>query len=312
MQQVLEITAPFFSLIFLGTILRYVRFFNEEKTNFLSRFAFYILMPTMLFSNIAKTSSAGAFDFQFLFCYETATILLILSSILFGKTIKNCLPKSTMIGLNISYPNYGYIGIPMSLVAFGKDAAIPLALILLADTIVLLTCSSFFIAISEQKRSFSDLCNNLIKRIIFQPLLIAVCLGMIFSQFKISLPETADLFIDTVAGAAAPVALIALGSSITLHFPHNQKLELITISLGKLIFHPFLIVLIFFIWPTDNIIWFKTAVLCASLPVAANVFVLAEYFGVFKQESANAIVLTTIFSTFTIPLTLYIILNIPY
>ena len=60
MQEVIEITAPFFGLIFLGTFLKKVNFLNEEKTTFLSRFAFYVLMPVMLFSIIAKTSFDGS------------------------------------------------------------------------------------------------------------------------------------------------------------------------------------------------------------------------------------------------------------
>ena len=66
MQQVIEITAPFFGLIFLGTFLKSINFLNEEKTIFLSRFAFYALMPVMLFSNISKTSFNDNFDFKFI------------------------------------------------------------------------------------------------------------------------------------------------------------------------------------------------------------------------------------------------------
>jgi hypothetical protein len=310
MQQVIEITAPFFALIFLGTILKSIKFLDEQKTIFLSRFAFYILMPTMLFSNISKTYSTDSFDFKFLFCYETATIILILITVLSGKIFNKNLSKSTIMGLNISYPNYGYIGIPMSLVAFGNEAALPLAFILLVDTIVLLTCSSFFIALSEKKTSVIDLIYKLVRRIISQPLLVAVCFGMFFSQLKINIVSPVEVFIETVAGAAAPVALIALGASITLRFPTHQKIDLAIISAGKLILHPCLIVLIFFLWPTEKTVWLQTAILCASLPVAANVFVLAEYYGVFKRESANSIVLTTILSTFTLPIALYFVLNI--
>ena len=267
-------------------------------------------MPTMLFSNIAWTSPTDSINFKFLFCYEAVTILLLITAILIGTIFKKGLQRSTIIGLNISYPNYGYIGIPLSLAAFGQDAALPLAYILLADTIVLLTVSSFFIALSEHKKSFSELFYNLIRRIISQPLLIAVCLGMLFSQLAVSMTPIVDDFLMNVGGAAAPVALIALGASITLKFPKSQTLELVIITIGKLILHPVLITFVYIIWPSEKTVWFQTAILCASLPVAANVFVLAGYYGVFKKESANAIVLTTIISTVTVPLTLYIILNI--
>ena len=181
MQQVIEITAPFFGLIFLGTFLKSINFLNEEKTIFLSRFAFYALMPVMLFSNISKTSFNDNFDFKFIIKYEFATILIIFLFVCIGLSLKKGIPKSTIIGLNAAYPNYGYIGIPMCIVAFGIEASLPLGLILLADTIVLLSFTSFFISLSERKNSYNEIVTNLIKRIVSQPLLIAVCLGMLFS-----------------------------------------------------------------------------------------------------------------------------------
>ena len=96
MQEVIEITAPFFGLIFLGTFLKKINFLNEEKTTFLSRFAFYVLMPVMLFSNIAKTSFDGSFDFKFIVKYEFATVIIILFFLLFGLLLKKDLPKSTL------------------------------------------------------------------------------------------------------------------------------------------------------------------------------------------------------------------------
>ena len=44
--------------------------------------------------------------------------------------------------------------------------------------------------------------------------------------------------------------------------------------------------------------WVKTAIVCASLPVAANVFVLANYYKTFESESAAAITITTIVSSY--------------
>ena len=40
--------------------------------------------------------------------------------------------------LNSIYPNYGYMGIPLCILAFGEMASIPISIILLIDTIVLL------------------------------------------------------------------------------------------------------------------------------------------------------------------------------
>ena len=156
----------------------------------------------------------------------------------------------------------------MCIVAFGIEASLPLGLILLADTIVLLSFTSFFISLSERTSTYNEIVKNLIKRIVSQPLLIAVCLGMFFSLLNIKPINTLDKFIEMIASAAAPVALIALGASIKFNFQKNENLELVMISLGKLIIHPFLLILIFLIWPSEKIFGSKQQyyVLVSQLP----------------------------------------------
>ena len=103
------------------------------------------------------------------------------------------------------------------------------------------------------------------------------------------------------------LSLIALGASIKFKFQKSENIELFFISLGKLIVHPFLLISIFLFFPSGKSVWVQTAVLCSCLPIAANVFVLAQFYGHFQKQSANAIVLSTVISTFTVPSTLYII-----
>ena len=130
---------------------------------------------------------------------------------------------------------------------------------------------------------------------------------MVFSQLNVKPTFTVNKFVEMIASSAAPVALIALGASIKFKFQKSENIELFFISLGKLIVHPFLLISIFLFFPSGKRLWVQTAVLCSCLPIAANVFVLAQFYGHFQKQSANAIVLSTVISTFTVPSTLYII-----
>ena len=58
------------------------------------------------------------------------------------------------------------------------------------------------------------------------------------------------------------------------------------VTLIKLVVHPILIFIIFQFQSGIDPMWVKTAIVCASLPVAANVFVLANYYKTFESESA--------------------------
>ena len=68
----------------------------------------------------------------------------------------------------------------------------------------------------------------------------------------------------------------------------NLFTELSTILILKLIIHPILIMSIFFIFPIENKIWVQTAILVSFLPVAVNVFVLADHYGKYERRSSQS------------------------
>ena len=145
MQTVLSITIPFFSIIFLGTFLRARNVFNEEASRILTKFAFFVTLPPYVFLNIVKSSNINIFQWDFIIRFEIITIVIISFSFLFSKFLfKYNNRKASLFSLNSSYPNYGFLGIPLCILAFGKEAAIPISMILFADTIVLLTFTTFF------------------------------------------------------------------------------------------------------------------------------------------------------------------------
>ena len=216
--------------------------------------------------------------------------------------------EKAIFGLNAAYPNYGYIGVPLCILAFGAEAAIPLALILLADTFVLLTTLIFYKLTETRKTSLRELSKEIIQRFIYNPLMMSVFVAFIFSTVDIKIVTAIDRTLSIVAASATAVALIALGVSLNVTSIKNQKSVLFFITVIKLIVHPILIFIVFQFQTNIDPIWVKTAIVCASLPVAANVFVLANYYKNFESESAAAITITTIVSSITVTITLLLAL----
>ncbi len=279
MTGVLNLTIPMFSLIGIGYLLKKIRFMSERDGTVLSKFAFYILLPPLMFTSILSGDASKSLNLNFIFSY-----------------------------LNAAYPNYGYIGVPLCILAFGTEAAIPLALILLADTFVLLTTLIFYKLTENRKTSLKELGKEVIKRFVYNPLMMSVFVAFIFSIADIKIITAIDRTLSIVAASATAVALIALGVSLNVTSIKNQKSVLFLITLIKLVVHPILIFIIFQFQSGIDPMWVKTAIVCASLPVAANVFVLANYYKTFSNESAAAITITTIVSSITVTITLLLTL----
>ena len=308
MADVLNLTIPMFSLIGIGYLLRRIQFMSEQDGTVLSKFAFYILLPPLMFTSILSGDASKSLNINFIFSYEIITITIFVLTYLLGVLIKLKTMEKAIFGLNAAYPNYGYIGVPLCILAFGAEAAIPLALILLADTFVLLTTLIFYKLTETRKTSLRELSKEIIQRFIYNPLMMSVFVAFIFSTVDIKIVTAIDRTLSIVAASATAVALIALGVSLNVTSIKNQKSVLFFITVIKLIVHPILIFIIFQFQTGIDPIWVKTAIVCASLPVAANVFVLANYYKTFKSESAAAITVTTIVSSITVTIVLLYVL----
>ncbi len=308
MADVLNLTIPMFSLIGIGYMLRRIQFMSEQDGTVLSKFAFYILLPPLMFTSILSGDASKSLNINFIFSYEIITISIFVLTYLLGVLIKLKTMEKAIFGLNAAYPNYGYIGVPLCILAFGAEAAIPLALILLADTFVLLTTLIFYKLTETRKTSLRELSKEIIQRFIYNPLMMSVFVAFIFSTVDIKIVTAIDRTLSIVAASATAVALIALGVSLNVTSIKNQKSVLFFITVIKLIVHPILIFIVFQFQTNIDPIWVKTAIVCASLPVAANVFVLANYYKNFESESAAAITITTIVSSITVTITLLLAL----
>ena len=308
MADVLNLTIPMFSLIGIGYMLRRIQFMSEQDGTVLSKFAFYILLPPLMFTSILSGDASRSLNINFIFSYEIITISIFVLTYLLGVLIKLKTMEKAIFGLNAAYPNYGYIGVPLCILAFGAEAAIPLALILLADTFVLLTTLIFYKLTEIRKTSLRELSKEIIQRFIYNPLMMSVFVAFIFSTVDIKIVTAIDRTLSIVAASATAVALIALGVSLNVTSIKNQKSVLFFITVIKLIVHPILIFIVFQFQTNIDPIWVKTAIVCASLPVAANVFVLANYYKNFESESAAAITITTIVSSITVTITLLLAL----
>ena len=308
MTNVLNLTIPMFSLIGIGYLLKRIQFMSEQDGTVLSKFAFYILLPPLMFTSILSGDASKSLNINFIFSYEIITISIFVLTYLLGLLIKLKTMEKAIFGLNAAYPNYGYIGVPLCILAFGAEAAIPLALILLADTFVLLTTLIFYKLTETRKTSLRELSKEIIQRFIYNPLMMSVFIAFIFSTVDIKIVTAIDRTLSIVAASATAVALIALGVSLNVTSIRNQKSVLFFITVIKLIVHPILIFFVFQFQTNIDPIWVKTAIVCASLPVAANVFVLANYYKNFESESAAAITITTIVSSITVTITLLLAL----
>lgn len=312
MADILALTIPFFGIILLGSLTRLKGWFSAADGRMISRYVFFVVLPPFMFVAITARPLDDIFNPEFTLRYELVTLTLFGLAFIVGRyLLKLSRKEASLFSLNASYPNYGYIGVPLALLAFGEDAAVPMAVILVVNNAVLVLLVALFITDETSGGAGSTFVKTMAS-LVKNPLLMSVVVAMGFSASGLTMPEMPALFLDLLAGAAAPTALFALGIALVGQPVRAAWGELGALALFKLFMHPLMMALVFLGWPAIgpypfDPIWIKIALIFSCLPVAANVFNLAEFYGVYSGRTATSIMLSTLIASVSVPAMMYMI-----
>jgi len=133
------------------------------------------------------------------------------------------------------------------------------------------------------------------------PMLVSIALGFAWSGLRLPIPDPANQFLTILGGAATPGALFVIGASLASKSA-ERPLVAGYLSVCKLVLHPALVALAaLFLFPVDG---HAAAVMiaAASLPVAGNVYILAQHYGVAPHRVSTAILFSTAGAVVTVSL----------
>jgi len=130
--------------------------------------------------------------------------------------------------------------------------------------------------------------------IVRSPLIVLSVLGIAWSLIGLPLSGPFDTFLETLAGATAPCALVAVGLFMALPRQSAAPGPIARVVLMKLVAHPAATALLLLILPPIPPLWAAIAILMAGMPSGASSFVLAGRAGAWAMDlSAWAITLTS-------------------
>ncbi|MEM8728629.1 MAG: AEC family transporter [Pseudomonadota bacterium] len=293
-------TLPFFVLIGLGYVAGRTRFFSEEATAYLTKFVFYFALSAMLFRFSASLSLAEILDWGLIagYLWGTAFVYVLATGVAFlrGLTIQTAAIEAQCAVI----ANVGFLGLPMFVALFGPEAVGPNMLVLSVDLIVF--SSLIVILINADRAGTTGLATlrQIALGLVKNPMIVSIAAGLAWSALELPIPEPMDAFLLILAGAATPGALFAIGASLA-----SKSAERVVIagwlSFAKLVLHPLFVAIgVFWLFPVDPF-GAMIAVSAAALPVAGNVFMLAQHYGIAPQRVSAAILISTTVSIITIP-----------
>ena len=292
-------TLPFFALIALGYGSGKTGFFTPEATAYLTKFVFYFALSAMLIRFSANLSLGEVWSWSFVGAYLSATVLIYLVVTAVAILRKRGIEEAAVEAQVGVIGNVGFLGIPMLVLLMGEAAIGPVMLVLAVDLIVFSSLIVILITGSRDGRVSFGVLKTVGLGLVKNPMIVSIVFGLTISYLGIRLPRPANDFLEILGAAATPGALFAIGASLA-----GKSAERIAVagwlSFSKLVLHPAAVAIAAYYVFDVEAYAASVMVAAAALPVAGNVYILAQHYGVAPARVSAAILVSTALSIFTV------------
>jgi len=294
-------TLPFFALIGLGYVAGRTGFFSKDANAALTKFVFYFALSAMLFRFASNLSLAELLDWNYMAAYLLATLTIYTGAALFAIFRGEGFEASVIEAQSSVIGNMGWMGLAMLPILLGPEAVGPVMLVLIVDLVFFGPLVVMLIVGHREGRISLNLFRTLGLGLIKNPMVVSIVSGLIWAALAWPVPLLLNRFMEVLAGASTPGALFAIGASMAFVTAKTMRIPTL-LSVNKLLLHPAMVaVSAIWIFALDP---FASAVMiaCAAMPVAGNVYMIANHYGIDTDRVSVAILISTAASVLTIPL----------
>jgi hypothetical protein len=303
---VLNTLLPVIILIGLGSALRFFGFFSREFVTGLSRLTYWVALPALLFYKIAVSEYTLGPAIRTTSVVFTGMIACITVSgvIVFLMKTPGRLAGAFMQG---SYRgNLAFVGLPVIVYYFSNQSSSvqsqteATAVFVLAVMVLFYNVLAVLILLAASARKDSKKINpvSIGKNIVTNPLLISCSAGILYGLFMPEMPFFVSRSLSALSQMVLGTALLCVGAAIvrkpaTEHLPYLIIATVIKIVVGPAV--GFLAAKQLGLSDNNTTL----ALLLLAVPTAVSSYVLAEQMDADDQLAASIVVITSIFSFFS-------------
>lgn len=310
MEVVLAIALPFFALIFTGMAAGRTRLLaGGASTQPLNTFVFYFALPALLLSGTAEMAAEDILRPALFLSWLLPALVLFFATwlglrALYGRSAG----ERAIQALTATFGNVGFVGLPLVVTAMGAHVLPAAMVVIIIDSAIMIAVATVIIELErDEGRGVRRALRTAVLGVARNPLIIASAVGITLALLSLSLPAPLLRYLELLGAAAGPTALFALGITLARQPIRSAGPETAILVAAKLLLHA-------------PVVWLATALLgldgplqtaliiLATLPVAANVHVLAQRYGLYAGPTSTAILISTVLSMITVSLALSVLL----
>jgi len=301
----LNATVPVFLMMVLGYLLHKIGWMDDEFASKMNRFVFRVPLPVLLFGDLAAVDFAQVWNMKFVsFCFGVTVISIAVSAGI------SFLWKDRSIQGEFIQASYrssaAILGIAFIQNIYGTAGMAPLMIIgsvPLYNVMAVLVLSLFK---PGQRGLDRDVMKTTLWGIVTNPIILGIAAGLLWSALRLPMPQIMGKMISSVGGVTTPMGLMAMGAAFDLRRAFAKVKPAVTAAFIKLI--GFCAVFL----PAAVRLGFQEEELVAILVMLGSAttvtcFVMAKNMGHEGVLSSSVVMLTTLFSAFTLTGWLYLL-----
>lgn len=294
----LNATVPVFLMMLLGMLFRKLGWIDEAFASKMNQFVFLVPLPVLVFHDLAAADIGDVWNFRFVaFCF-----LVTAASIAICAALSCFLKEKAQRGefIQSSYrSSAALLGIALTTNIYGDAGLVPLMIIGSVPLYNIMAVVVLSLTSPAKDAPKKGLWKSTLKGIITNPIILGIAAGLLWSVLRLPFPPILEKTVSSLGDLAAPLGLIAMGATFRLDKAVGQAKPAIAASLIKLV--GFCVLFL----PLAVRMGFREEELVAILimlgsATTVSCYVMAKNMGHEGTLTSSAVMLTTLFSAFTI------------
>ncbi len=307
---VLSAMLPVVALIGLGFLLGRSGWLAPRFVQQLSRLAFSVLTPILLFRTMGKV------HLEQLDLKPAAAYILALTLVFGGMLVLRGLNRgSAVLALAVTYSNAVMIGIPLVGLAWGEAGLVTLLTLIPVHSLLLLTSATvaleFVLAHEETARAppvggrILRVAGRALGKAMLHPVPLPILAGLLFAQTGLQIPPWLDQPMRWLGNAFGPLALALVGVTLAGSAIGVQLRGALVLTGIKNLLVPALAALLGWAFGMHGLP-LTVMVVTAALPIGANVFMFSQRYAVAQELVTASVAVSTALALVTVSVVMWL------
>ena len=292
-------TVPIFLVMILGWVIKQLGIIDDNFASKANKYVFKVALPVLLFRDLSATDFKSQFDAKFvIYCMVVTILMFSIIWILTEIFMKDESMKGAFVQASFR-SSAAILGIALIQNIYGTAGMAPLMIIgsvPLYNVMAVLVLSVFQ---PDNQGLDKNVLKKTFKGIVTNPIIIGIVAGLAWSLLKVPMPAILEKTVNSVGGIATPLGLMAMGASFELDKAFAKIKPALTGAFMKLI--GFCVIFL----PLAVALGFRQEELVAILVMLGSAttvscYVMAKNMGHEGVLTSSIVMLTTMFSAFTL------------